>query len=154
MNTSMSGNNKRQSPQEASQKKKSQAFGKELILDVHNCNPEMFTREHLKHFFDVVCEAIDMNQEDLHFWDYEDEPEEYVKAPAHLQGVSAVQFISTSNITIHTIDPMKRLYMNLFSCKDFDCETVKKIVIEKFGGENYDGESRFSKVIGDSRKKR
>ncbi len=53
------------------------------------------------------------------WWDYKGYPEEYNKAPAHLKGTSAIQFISTSNITIHTLDDMKRVYLNVFSCKPF-----------------------------------
>ena len=38
----------------------------------------------------------------------------------HLNGISAVQFISTSNFTIHTLTDLKAVYLNIFTCKDFD----------------------------------
>ncbi len=63
-----------------------------------------------------------MNREDIHWWDYKGQPEEYKIAPAHLKGTSVIQFITTSNITIHTLDEMKRVYINIFSCKEFDEE--------------------------------
>jgi len=65
-----------------------------------------------------------MECEDLFFWDYEGSPEEYEKAPPHLKGTSAVQFIKTSNITVHTLDTLRRVYINLFSCTAFDSEVV------------------------------
>ncbi len=110
-------------------------YGKELILDIHNCkNTHLFNRKDLKKFFIELCNLIDMEREDLHFWDYTGEEAEYAKAPIHLRGTSAIQFISTSNITIHTLDEMKRIYLNVFSCKDFKSKVVKYFCIKYFDG--------------------
>ena len=95
-------------------------YGKELILDLHGCNPDRFNRRDLANFFRLLCIRIDMIPEELHFWDYKDEEEEKEKDPDHLVGTSAIQFIRTSNITIHTLDRLARVYLNVFSCKDFD----------------------------------
>tara|TARA_R100001530_G_scaffold93239_1_gene64715 strand:- start:1028 stop:1399 length:372 start_codon:yes stop_codon:yes gene_type:complete len=97
-------------------------YGKELILDIYECNPKKFTRKELKKFFHLLCNNIDMERCDLHFWDYKGYPKEYKEAPAHLKGTSAIQFIKTSNITVHALDEMKRIYINIFSCKDFDAK--------------------------------
>lgn len=109
-------------------------YGKELILDVHECDPSMFTREHLEHFFEWLCRAIRMERCDLHYWDYDGEEKEYSIAPDHLKGTSAIQFITTSNVTIHTLDVLEAIYLNVFSCKDFDPIVVERIVKGKFGG--------------------
>jgi len=110
-------------------------YGKELILDIHEVeNIHLFNRKGLKKFFIKLCDLIDMNREDLHFWDYVGEEAEYRKAPIHLRGTSAIQFISTSNITIHTLDEMKRIYFNIFSCKDFNSKVVKRFCREYFKG--------------------
>lgn len=95
-------------------------YGKELILDIHNCNPDRFTRYHINKFFKSLCDEIDMEACKVSWWDYKGYKAEYDEAPDHLKGTSAVQFISTSNIMIHTLDVMKRVYLNIFSCKDFD----------------------------------
>jgi S-adenosylmethionine/arginine decarboxylase-like enzyme len=108
-------------------------YGKELILDIHECNTSDFNRKGLKEFFDILCKNIKMEQCDLHFWDYED-PEEYAKAPIHLKGTSAIQFITTSNITVHTLDELNRVYLNIFSCKDFDAVYVGRFVESFFRG--------------------
>lgn len=110
-------------------------YGKELILDLHGCMPETFNRYSIKKFFDYLCIKIDMQQCDMHFWDYEGDPEGWENAPDHLKGVSAIQFITTSNITIHTLYELKRVYLNIFSCKDFDSELVIQICRSHFGGE-------------------
>lgn len=108
-------------------------YGKELVLDLHDCNPERFTKRCIKSFFMDLCRRIDMEQEDLHFWGYDD-PKEKAKAPAHLKGISAVQFITTSTIIIHTLDDLKSVYINIFSCKDFSSRVVKDLCEEWFEG--------------------
>ncbi len=109
-------------------------YGKELILDVHDCNPELFTRTCIEDFFIDLCKEIDMEKCDHHFWDYAGYPEEYEKAPDHLKGISAVCFIKTSNIMIHTLDVLKVAYINIFSCKDFNVLDAANFTAEYFEG--------------------
>lgn len=106
-------------------------YGKELIFELRDCNSDLFNREKLEEFFEKLCNHIDMEKCDLHFWDYEGNEEEYEKAPKHLKGISAIQFISTSNITIHTLEHQGYLFVNLFSCKDFN-ESEAMIVTKNF----------------------
>lgn len=110
---------------------KSGDYGKEIIMDIHNAESSIFTRQNLEIYFEKLCELIDMQRGPLHFWDDLDLPEEFHETEPHLVGTSAIQFIKTSNITIHTLDIMKRVYINLFSCKDFD-ENIAKEFSEKF----------------------
>jgi len=100
-------------------------YGKELILDLHECDPSTFHRVSIENFFTTLCEQIDMEKCDLHFWDDVGVPEEEKQTEPHLVGTSAIQFIMTSNITIHTLDIMERVYLNIFSCKDFESNKVK-----------------------------
>ncbi len=109
-------------------------YGKELILDIHNCQMRKFERKMLKKFFKKLCKKIKMKKEDLYFWDYQDSPKEYKKAPAHLKGTTAVQFIQTSNITIHTLDDLKQVYLNIFSCKEFNTDEVISFCCNYFKG--------------------
>jgi len=119
------------------------SYGKELILDLHNCNSEKFNRKDIAQYFKILCdEKINMERCDLHWWDYEDEEQEvYDNAPAHLKGTSAVQFIQTSDIVIHTLDDLKHVYVNIFSCKDFDSDIAREFTEETFEGKtvNNDG---------------
>lgn len=110
------------------------SYGKELILDIYGCNPDAFTRETIEKFMIELCDKIQMVREDLHFWDEVNVPEEDRNSEAHLIGTSAVQFIRTSNITIHTLDILKRVYLNIFSCKDYDTDAAVEVVIKYFGG--------------------
>lgn len=108
-------------------------YGKELILDLHNCNPEKFTKYYIKKFFIKLCELIDMEPAKVTFWIY-DTQEEFDAAPDHLAGTSAVQFISTSNITIHALDRLKVVYLNIFSCKNFDAFKAETFSVRYFEG--------------------
>ncbi len=101
-------------------------YGCELILDLYGCDASKFTRESIEQWLEGLCDLIDMQREDLHFWDYHGRPEEYERAPAHLAGTSAVQFITTSAVVIHALDQLGECYVNIFSCKSFNSELAVK----------------------------
>lgn len=109
-------------------------YGMEMILDLHECDSLLFHRSAIKNFFVELCDLIGMEREDLNWWDYEGDPEGYEEAPSHLKGVSAVQFIKTSNITIHTLTDLRRVYLNIFSCKPFDAKEAKDFCTRFFHG--------------------
>ncbi len=109
-------------------------YGKELILDLHDCSVSEFNRESIEDYIAKLCALIGMEREDLHFWDYEDDPEGYENAPPHLKGTSAVQFIKTSSIVLHSLDDLGKIFINVFSCKDFDEVEVRSFTEAFFGG--------------------
>ncbi|GAI74020.1 unnamed protein product [marine sediment metagenome] len=100
---------------------------------MHGCDVGRFTRKSIEEYFVAVCNAIGMEREDLHFWDYDGVPAEEVSNEAHLSGTSAIQFITTSNIVIHTLDLLGAVYVNIFSCKSFDKKVAEKLTKEFFG---------------------
>jgi len=111
-------------------------YGKELILDLHECDASLMTQEYLEVYFRELCSLIDMEQVKCMYW-VEDEgmnKEEYEAHP-HLQGVSAVQFIKTSNITVHTLTALRHVYLNIFSCKDFDAKLAEEFSTTFFKGQ-------------------
>ena len=109
------------------------AYGFELILDLHKCEVSTFNRKSLKGFFEKLCDAIGMEREDLHFWDYDGIPDKDLPSEAHLLGTSAVQFIKTSNVVVHTLDLLEAVYVNIFSCKEYDAGIAEQITREWFG---------------------
>jgi S-adenosylmethionine/arginine decarboxylase-like enzyme len=109
-------------------------YGYELILDLHGCNTDTFNRPSIEDFFEKLCKKIDMTQCDLHFWDDVGvAPEEHQTSP-HTKGTSAVQFILTSTIVIHTLDILEKVFINIFSCKEFNSDTVKQFSEAFFKG--------------------
>jgi len=109
-------------------------FGEEFILDLHNCDKSTFTRKSIRKYLIKLCDLIGMDRESLFWWDYYNSPIEYAKAPKHLKGTSAVQFIKTSNITIHTLDELRYVYVNIFSCKPFCAQIAANFTREYFKG--------------------
>lgn len=118
------------------------AYGYELILDLHDCIfmetsgishvkfhflRSFYLRRYLRGYFKALCRAIKMERGKLIFWD------DMWVLPWNRQtkpkttGVSAVQFIITSNVTIHTLEKLDAVYINVFSCKEFDPKVVKDI---------------------------
>lgn len=55
----------------------------------------------------------------------------------HLRGVSAVQFIETSTIVIHSLDILEKVFVNIFSCKPFDHELAAEFTARYFGAQGY-----------------
>ena len=114
-----------------------EAYGQELILDLHGCNADKFTRKSLREYFTALCELIDMEPCDLHFWDDVGVPPDEQQTDPKTKGTSAVQFILTSTIVIHTLDLMKTVYVNIFSCKDFDANEAATFTAKWFGSEKW-----------------
>ena len=109
-------------------------YGLELILDLHKCDPKTFNRKRIKQYFIELCELIDMERCKLSWFDdHGVHPDEQQTEP-HLKGTTAVQFIMTSNIVIHTLDLLGAVYVNIFSCKDFDPEVAADFTANWFKG--------------------
>ena len=99
-------------------------YGDELILDLHGCDPALFTAARIEEFMRGFCDKIlDMTRGPFHVWGFDD-PLEKAQAASHLKGTSAIQFIETSNVTIHCLDDLGSVYLNVFSCKPFDVRSA------------------------------
>jgi S-adenosylmethionine decarboxylase len=91
-------------------------YGLELIADLKGCDLTDLTRERITQFVVELCDRVDMHRHgDPLFW------EDHSGIP-HLDGISAIQFIKTSNIVCHALPVLKAVYLNLFTCKPFDTD--------------------------------
>ena len=95
-------------------------YGKEIALDCYRCNAKKFNRRALRKYFKGLVKLLEMEAGDLHFWDDVGVPKKDRQTKIETKGTSAIQFILTSNITVHCLDLLERVYVNIFSCKDFD----------------------------------
>lgn len=111
-----------------------QTYGHELILDLHECDSDKFNRESISTFFVELCDLIDMEMCEVHFWDDMGVPLEEQQTEPHTKGTSAVCFILTSTIVIHTLDILKTVYVNIFSCKSYDPEAAADFTKKWFNG--------------------
>ena len=108
-------------------------YGFELIIDLHGCDVSTFNRESLDGYFEKLCRAIDMQKCERYWWDDVGVSEEDKQTSPHTKGTSAVQFILTSTIVIHTLDLLNAAYINIFSCREYDKEVSERITKEWFG---------------------
>ncbi len=108
-------------------------YGYELIMDLHGCDASKFNRTSLDNYFEKVCKAIDMKRCELYFWDDVGLPEEEQQTSPHTKGTSAVQFILTSTIVVHTLDILGAVYVNIFTCKPFERKVAEELTKEWFG---------------------
>ena len=107
-------------------------YGFELILDLHGCSPATFTRSRLDQYFTKLCQVIDMEKAETHYWDDVGVPTDERQTSPQTKGTSAVCFILTSTIVVHTLDLLSAVYVNIFSCKAFDPEVATEVTKEWF----------------------
>ena len=107
-------------------------YGFELVLDLHGCEAELFNRDHIDKFFTDLCALIEMEKCEVHFWDDVGVSVEEQQTLPHTKGTSAVCFILTSTIVIHTLDILGAVYVNIFSCKPFDPDVAAEFTAERF----------------------
>ena len=101
-------------------------------MDLHGCDTSLFTRSRIERFCQQLCDLIDMERCDLYFWDDLGVPNDEQQTDPKTKGTSAVQFILTSTIVIHTLDLLGSVYVNLFSCKDFDPDAATEFIATWF----------------------
>jgi len=101
-------------------------WGKSLAIDLYKCAAHRLTDpDGLKKFTGELVRVVDMV---AHGECYIDR-----FGIGDLRGYSAMQFIETSSITIHIDEKGKRVFIDIFSCKDFDTQKAEKFSREYFG---------------------
>lgn len=96
-------------------------YGLELIADYRGCDFSNLTKESLHAFVVALVDFVKMERygEPMQWEDHSGIP--------HLDGISEVQFITTSNVVVHALTD-GRMYLNLFSCREFEAEDAVKFV--------------------------
>lgn len=93
-------------------------WGYECVIDAYGCLIESISDEvTIKKFLENLVQSIDMEA-------YGD-PILHRFGNDNKKGYTAIQLIETSNITCHFCEEDGNAYFNVFSCKDFDFESVK-----------------------------
>lgn len=110
-------------------------YGMELVLDLRNCDTTTFCRDAIDDYFTELCRLIGMQRCEVHFWDDVGVPPEEQQVLPHTKGTSAVCFILTSTIVVHTLDLLQAVYINIFSCKEFDPSAAQRFTAAWFKGE-------------------
>lgn len=104
-------------------------YGKHLILSACACDDTLLEKDAIAQFMRTLVEEIDMTP----FGD----PIVERFGQGIETGISAVQLIETSAITIHTNDAAKDLYLDVFSCKGFNENTVVQVMRDTFNPNSF-----------------
>ena len=100
-------------------------WGKHLILDAAGCSPKMIgCPKVVDGFARSLVKRIDM----VPFGN----PQVVMFGSGSKKGYTLVQLIETSNITAHFVEENNSMYLDVFSCKDFDPDVVEEAVKEFF----------------------
>ena len=103
-------------------------WGVAASIDIYECDPALIrSAEHIRQFVRELCELIEMKRfgetQIVHFGE-----------DARVAGFSMVQLIETSLISAHFANQTNATYLDVFSCKPYDPEVVRKFACEFFGG--------------------
>ena len=102
-------------------------WGYHLLLDCGECDlDKMKDKSNIEKWIKCLVQDIDMTPIG----------EPYIARVAEDQidkaGYTAMQLIVTSHIASHFVDSTKQIYLDVFSCRKFDKETVKQSMIKYF----------------------
>ena len=100
------------------------AWGWHLVVDAYDCDLEaMKNKEHVENFARELVKEIDMvaygEPQVIHF------------GSGDKEGFTLVQLIETSNICAHFANDRKQIFLDVFSCKEFNQHIVLD-VLEKY----------------------
>jgi S-adenosylmethionine/arginine decarboxylase-like enzyme len=103
-------------------------WGIASAIDIYNCDPEKIrSADAIRRFVVELCELIDMKRfgetQVVHFGE-----------EARVAGYSMVQLIETSLISAHFANLTNTVYLDVFSCKPYDPEIVKRFSQAFFDG--------------------
>ena len=100
-------------------------WGYHLLLDCAELNHDAITDyQTIYNFTKQLVKDIDMVSYG--------EPQIVNFGTGNKAGYTLVQLIETSNITAHFVEETNDMYLDIFSCKNFNQETVKELVNEYF----------------------
>ncbi|MCC6261655.1 MAG: S-adenosylmethionine decarboxylase [Anaerolineales bacterium] len=113
-------------------KEETQAYwGVSSSIDLYNCDLSLMQNaEAIKEFVKILCDRIKMRRYgETQVVFFGDEP--------RVQGFSMTQLIETSLISAHFADASRAIYLDVFSCAEYDPEDAAKFAMEYFGADDY-----------------
>lgn len=103
------------------------SFGYHLILDCKKCNKSKIKNlDNIRNFIYELLKLTKMKK-----WG-ELVVQDLQSGPKHLHGYSVIQLIHTSSIVCHFCNESGDIYVDFFSCKSFDNDTVINCVNKYF----------------------
>ena len=103
------------------------SWGKHLVVDAAGCSEAINDKETIIRFTKQLVKDIDM----VAFG--EPQVEWFADHDPNKAGYTLVQLIETSAIVVHFVPQTWSLHCDVFSCKDFESETVVSLLRDYFG---------------------
>jgi S-adenosylmethionine/arginine decarboxylase-like enzyme len=101
------------------------SWGKHSVHNIFRVNPfSIRSYENIYKFNKALVKGIDMKAYG--------EPQIVHFGEEDKKGYTLVQLIETSNIMAHFVEETNDIYLDVFSCKDFDAKVVENIVQHYF----------------------
>jgi S-adenosylmethionine/arginine decarboxylase-like enzyme len=116
-----------------------ESAGLHIIMDARVVDCSVFNQEKIIHLFEQIVQALDMKPIDsprVYEVPVDQAILERVKITGKFEdegGISAIQVISTSHLSIHAWPLQKYFALDAFSCKDFDEHKALSIIRETMG---------------------
>ena len=105
-------------------------WGKHLILDAGGCSSKMIGDPTvITNFAKTLVKRIDMVAYG--------QPQVVMFGTGNKKGYTLIQLNETSNIAAHFVEENNTMYLDVFSCKDFDPSIVKETVREYFDAQKF-----------------
>ena len=107
-------------------------FGPHLMLDFYSNSDRLSDIEFGKELLNELVEKLNMRKlcEPVVFWSECDNPN---WTPKHATGFSGYVVIAESHISIHTFAESGYVFLDIFSCKEFDRDLVCTYLENKLG---------------------
>lgn len=100
-------------------------YGSEVIIDLSGADVAKFNRKDLDFFLDKLCiDVLEVQPQVRHFWDDVGVPPDEQQTDPKTKGTTVVQFLLFSNVTVHTLDLLRTVYINIFVCRNFNCDNA------------------------------
>jgi len=109
-------------------KSKSKIFGKELILDLGDCNQRLIrSKKKILEYLEKVCKLIKVKKYGRPII------KRFGLSKNFTLGLSFLQLIECSLISGHVSEIWNKIFINIFSCKIFDEKIATNFTKEFFG---------------------
>jgi S-adenosylmethionine/arginine decarboxylase-like enzyme len=107
-------------------------WGYHLVLDIARCAPKSIRcAKNIEGFAKTLVKDIDMVAYGS--------PQIVMFGTGNKKGYTLVQLIETSNICAHFVEETNDIYLDVFSCKNFDPKVVEEVVKKYFDPETMRG---------------
>ena len=110
------------------------AWGKHLVVNAGRCIPSSIRcAKNIENFTHTLVKRIDMVAYG--------KPQIIMFGTGNKKGYTLIQLIETSNICAHFVEETNDLYLDVFSCKEFDPEVVREVAGYYFKPSEYEATS-------------